>query len=68
MDIQLCALDNTLHEQVRIESFVIERDGLESLHSSPHSDPLTLVVREVQRTQAVIRDAGENSLRKVSQL
>ena len=60
--VELCALHITVHEEVRIERFVIERYRLESLDTSPHSDPVTLIVCEVQGPQPVVWDASEDSL------
>ena len=62
--VELCALYITVrdHEEVRIEGFVIERYRLESLDTSPHSDPVALVVCEVEGPQSVVWDASEDSL------
>ena len=56
MYVELCALYITVrdHEEVRIEGFVIERYRLESLDTSPHSDPVALVVCEVEGPQSVV--------------
>ena len=56
MNVELCALYHTLalQKEVRVEIFVIERYRLESLDTSPHSDPVALVVCEVEGPQSVV--------------
>ena len=62
MDVELRTLDDTVNKQVGVESLVVERDGLQGLHSSPQPDPVALLVGQVKGPQPVIRDPSQNSL------